>query len=202
VCIAGLFLIEFLKDYFNTKKDNSKLHKTNREFVEELRARLKKDEEITEQNRRISNQGIKETEKRFEETLLSPSGYPGALDPRRTAIYLKMRDWYSFLEKKSSVLDNKKIRNDWLLYLTSLEDAGTGRWMLSDNYEYEHDGFRYGFDEKSWIEKVTTAEKHIVEIEEWLSKMVGGDAINELSELRVKEMTYPSGVPVYKDNRK
>lgn len=125
----------------------------------------------------IDEETVFEIETNFEKKLQN-TYLPDAITRKDLYIYKNlMRNWYDQLASKGRYNEPmiQKIRQDWLDYMSSLEDRNTYSYLSFETENEESD---------AWREKHINASKKVFAIEDGFASAIGKEAIKELSRVR------------------
>lgn len=134
------------------------------------------------EERRTSEEYVIEKQMKFEKRLRDGVDLPDGIRGRAAHIYLHlMREWFNNLAAQSRYDEAKvkKLRKDWLIYMETLEDRETCRFLAAEGSDQaKRDEYDVRADE---------AHRQVIAIEDAFAHATGPDAVEKLRDIRSRE---------------
>jgi len=125
----------------------------------------------------ITEEAVFKIQADFEEKL-HDNYAPDAIDGKEIYIYKHlMRPWFDKLSSKNRYDKTmiQKLRNDWVDYMTSLEDRNTSNYLFFESEKQE--------DENSYRDEHVIASRKVFAIENAFASAIGNEAEEELARI-------------------
>jgi len=137
---------------------------------------------VSDKNNRIEEDTVIEIQGKFEKKLHDEINFPDAIRGMDVYIYSNlMRVWYKKLSSENRYNEEmtKKIRNDWVDYISFINDFSTYNYLSFEFYDSKDTT-----KSDSYSEKTGVAFNKKQAIEDAFASSTGTEAVNELARIR------------------